>query len=76
MSQPPVTVGLRLCPTTKGELQALMGALGAAGENLRQEDVVGALLRRAQEAIDDERKLERLASDARAHRKRSKTEGF
>lgn len=75
-SQPKVTVGLRLCPSSKGELAALVEALKASGETPRQEDVVGALLHRAHSVIGDQKKLAALAADARAQRVRSKQEGF
>ena len=74
--QPPVTVGLRLGPTAKGELTALVGALRGGGDKLRQEDVVGALLRRAHAAANNPNALAKLAADARAHRVRAAAEGF
>jgi len=74
--QPKVTVGLRMGPTAKGELKTLVDALKIKGESPRREDVVGALLRRAQAVTKTQKELDKLGSEARAHRARAKLEGF
>lgn len=76
MPQAKVTVGLRLGPTAKGELLALLEALKNEGEIHRNEDIVGALVRRAQIIVGDKKALTKLGSDARAHRARAKSEGY
>jgi hypothetical protein len=74
--QPPVTVGLRLPPSSKAELGTLVEALKNKGENPRREDVVGALLHRAAALANTPKALDKLGADARAQRTRAKTEGF
>jgi hypothetical protein len=74
--QPPVTVGLRLPPSTKADLGSLVDALKDEGENVRREDVVGALLRRAAAFAGNRKTMAKLGADARAHRARAKEEGF
>jgi hypothetical protein len=74
--QPTVTCGLRLGPTAKSDLTTLVDALKGEGENPRREDVVGALLRRAQAYVGNPKEMRKLGDDARAHRTRAKAEGF
>jgi hypothetical protein len=74
--RPPVTIGLRLPPSTKGELRRLRDALDDQGETVKQEDLVGALLHRAVALVGNKTAMLRLGRDARAHKAKAKTEGF
>lgn len=74
--QPPVTVGLRLPPSSKSDLTTVLDALKARGEQLRREDLVGALLHRAVRISKKRTDLDKLGADGRAQRARAKKQGF
>jgi hypothetical protein len=76
MARPPVNTGLRLPPSTKAELQAIVEALEDRGEKVRNDDLIGALIRRAFTAIGSAKSLNQLGHEARAHRARARAEGF
>jgi hypothetical protein len=74
--QPSTTVALRLPPSSKAELRAVLTALEDRGESVRQEDLVGALLHRAASFVGNDKELGRLGAETRAQRVRAKAEGF
>jgi hypothetical protein len=69
-------VSIRLAPFAKDDLNALVSAVADEGQGCKQPDIVGALIGRAREALNDPNELERLAADVRAYRKRAKPLGF
>ena len=74
--QTSASVALRLPPTTKAEMQALIDALNPRGEEPAREDLVGALITRAVAHVGNDRQLDALSRDARAHKARRRAEGM
>jgi hypothetical protein len=74
--QPPVNTGLRLPPSTKAQVRALLDALRDEGETVKQDDLFGALIHRARSVVGNTKALARLGEELRAQRARARSEGF
>jgi hypothetical protein len=76
MAKHSATVGLRLPPFTKTDLQNVVQALKDEGVGLKQDDLVAVLLDRATVFIGDKKALDKLGDEIRAYRKKAEPLGF